>query len=153
VKDFKISEHFTFFELTNTTDHPHLLEANREHFAIEPYLSRLQCAAEYLLENTRDEIEMPIYILSGGRCPALNRAVGGVPTSQHLFDLPDDGAFDLTVSLVPIEKIAEEIWFSGMMFYQMRVYSKRNFLHLGMPRSKDNLQMAWVDGIRPEWAR
>jgi len=122
------------------------------HFAAEPYLSRLQCAAEYLLEGTRDEIGCPIYILSGGRCPTLNSAVGGVPTSQHLFSIPNDGAFDLTVQLMPIEKVAEAIWFSGLTFYQMRVYVKRNFIHLGAPRSKGNLQIAWIGGTKPEWA-
>lgn len=39
-----------------------------------------------LLQPLRDAIGKPISINSGYRCPELNAAVGGVPTSQHCFD-------------------------------------------------------------------
>ncbi|MDE5560912.1 MAG: hypothetical protein K2J00_03775 [Bacteroidaceae bacterium] len=36
-----------------------------------------------ILEPLRQYAGQPIIIRSGNRCPALNKAVGGVPNSQH----------------------------------------------------------------------
>lgn len=36
------------------------------------------------LETLRERIEQPIYISSGYRCPAHNKAIGGASRSQHL---------------------------------------------------------------------
>ena len=65
-----------------------------------------------LLDPIREAWEDPITVNSGYRCPVLNKAVGGVPTSQHqkgeaadltvgspelnqqLFDLIAKGDFD-----------------------------------------------------------
>lgn len=44
-------------------------------------------AAKYTLarlDDIRERYGYPIYITSGYRCPKLNKAVGGKPTSQHL---------------------------------------------------------------------
>lgn len=44
-------------------------------------------AAKYTLarlDDIRERYGYPIYITSGYRCPRLNKAVGGKPTSQHL---------------------------------------------------------------------
>jgi hypothetical protein len=153
MKNFNISSHFTYYELTNTKDHPDLLVENREWFSTEPYLSRLQHACEYLLENTRDDVDRPIIVTSGGRCQKLNKAVGGVPTSQHLFSRHLDGAFDFYVPGMNIADVAETIWFGGLNFYQMRVYTKWNFIHLGMPRPQNNMQVWWDTPDKPVWAR
>lgn len=42
------------------------------------------------LDKIRDEFGSPIYINSGYRCPDLNKAVGGVPNSAHLYGLAAD---------------------------------------------------------------
>jgi len=152
MKNFKITEHFTFFELCITRDHPELLTKNREHFMVEPFLGRLTYAAEYLLENIRDDVRLPIVVTSGGRCPELNSAAGGVPTSQHLFNNHMDGAFDFHVVGKNITETALAIWNSGLTFYQLRVYTKSGFIHLGMPRSKNNMQVWWDSPDRPVWA-
>lgn len=151
--NFKVTEHFTYFELTATRDHPELQSLNSQHFIVEPYLDRLKAASEYLLEEIRDEVECPVIVTSGGRCPELNIAVGGVPTSQHLFAHYGDGAFDFYVPGVPVDKVAAKVWGTGLMFYQMRVYVDRNFIHIGMPRPRNNLQIAWIGGECPGWAK
>lgn len=38
----------------------------------------------FILEPARIKIQKPIRITSGYRCPALNKAVGGIPISQHV---------------------------------------------------------------------
>ena len=37
-----------------------------------------------VLDPAREKWGKPIHVSSGSRCPELNKAVGGVPTSQHL---------------------------------------------------------------------
>ncbi len=37
-----------------------------------------------VLEPARDKLGVPIIVTSGYRCPALNKAVGGVASSQHV---------------------------------------------------------------------
>ena len=151
VSNFRISEHFSFYELTGSRDHPTLIELNRRHFSVQPYFERLECGAEYLLEHVRGEVRLPVIVLNGGRCPELNQAVGGVATSQHLFEHECDGAFDFCVMGKLIGDVARVIYDSGLSFYEMRIYPDRNFIHLGMPRQKNNMQMAWIGQNRPKW--
>ncbi len=145
IKDFKISEHFTFFELTNSKDHPELLSANREHFSVQPFIDRLTVACEYLLETMRDDLNIPIYVLSGGRCPELNTAVGGVPNSQHLFGNLNDGAFDIHTPAMSITELGNYIADqSSLCWHQLRIYVKQNFIHIGMPRGKEDGQVTVI---------
>lgn len=44
---------------------------------------KLQTLIEELLDPIREAWGKPIRVNSGYRCPALNKAVGGVSTSQH----------------------------------------------------------------------
>lgn len=74
--------------------------------------ARMTALIDNLLDPIREAWGKPITVNSGYRCPALNKAVGGVPTSQHqsgeaadittgskegnrrLFELIRDGGFD-----------------------------------------------------------
>lgn len=47
-------------------------------------VSNLQYLCQQVLEPLRRYFNTPIIISSGCRCPALNKAVGGVSNSQHL---------------------------------------------------------------------
>jgi hypothetical protein len=145
MKDFKISEHFTFFELTNSKDHPDLIETNREYFSIQPYIGRLTVACEYLLETMRGDLNIPIYVLNGGRYPELNSAVGGVSNSQHLFGNLSDGAFDITTPAMAISELGDYIAErSSLCWHQLRIYLKQNFVHIGMPRGNKDGQVAII---------
>lgn len=46
--------------------------------------SNLAALVDNVLDPLREAWGKPIYVNSGYRCPALNKAVGGVSTSQHL---------------------------------------------------------------------
>ena len=86
-----------------------------------------------LLQPLRDIYGKPIHINSGYRCPELNKAVGGVPTSQHqrgeATDLSVDGkAGDL------LELIEE----NHLPFDQAILYRKRNFLHVSLRLEGEN---------------
>ena len=82
----KLSPHFTFGELTNTS-HSSLLQANRQE------AMRLIKSGEALCKNLLEPIRAqfgPVIIHSGFRGPSLNDAVGGSKKSQHmLFEAAD----------------------------------------------------------------
>ena len=73
----KLTPHFTFEELTITS---------------KPYKNtpdvaatiNLCCLAHYILEPLRIALNAPVTINSGYRSTLVNKAVGGVPSSQHL---------------------------------------------------------------------
>lgn len=47
-------------------------------------LANIKNLCEVVLEPLREQVNEPVIISSGYRCPQLNRAVGGSPTSQHM---------------------------------------------------------------------
>ena len=48
------------------------------------FIPSLRNLCEVVLEPLRERVKEPVIISSGYRCPALNRAVGGSNTSQHM---------------------------------------------------------------------
>ena len=76
-----LTEHFTLSEFIRSET------ADRKHIDNTPtveVVSNLRALCRNVLEPTRVSFGAPIYITSGYRCQALNKAVGGKPTSQHL---------------------------------------------------------------------
>ena len=57
-----------------------------------------------VLQPLRDAWGKPLHINSGYRCPALNEAVGGVPTSAHLYGQAADVACDTPYELASLAK-------------------------------------------------
>lgn len=93
----KLSEHFSLAEFTRSAT------AISHGWKNEPSTAEIEwmrylCVS--VLEPLRAELGRPITISSGFRCPKLNKAVGGVEQSQHMYgqaaDLrvlsKDDGA-------------------------------------------------------------
>ena len=77
----RISKNFTLDELTasNTAKQQHIINAP----GIEE-VCNLCALVHHVLQPLRDAMGEAIKIGSGYRCPQLNKAVGGVPTSQHM---------------------------------------------------------------------
>ena len=70
-----LSEHFTLGELCKT-------KMGIENVPNEAQVENLKRVCQWL-ERLRSKRNEPIIINSGYRSPAVNRAVGGVPTSNH----------------------------------------------------------------------
>jgi hypothetical protein len=153
MKDFYVSANFKFKELTASWDYPDLVKANQEYFLVQPFIGRLTVFAESMLEEIRFAVDAPVIVTSCGRCPELNLAVGGVPTSQHLFSTEYDGAADFHVPGQTVEQVAFKIFNQGICFYQMKVYVKSGFVHIGSPRIKNNWQIAFPESAMPGWAK
>ena len=82
----KLSEHFTFGELTSTS-RDSLLKENREEALV--FVDSAKALCETLLEPIRKKFG-PVVINSGFRGPTLNKAIGGSETSQHMkFEAAD----------------------------------------------------------------
>ena len=82
-----------------------------------------------ILQPLRDRLQRAVRISSGYRCTELNRAVGGVDTSQHtkgeaadIYVLLEDG------SRMPSVELAREIIAAGLPFDQLILYP--TFVHV-----------------------
>lgn len=70
---------------------------------------RLQFLAQTVLEPVRLHFDRPIVVTSGYRCPALNRAVKGSPTSWHAQGCAADIRFERGTTEVKDRDIFEYI--------------------------------------------
>lgn len=87
----KLSKHFALSEFIDSSEYPELVGANLH--ALKPRdMVHLQTLVR-LLEALRSFLKEPIYINSGFRFPPLNKAVGGVPNSNHTQGLAADISF------------------------------------------------------------
>ena len=93
----KLSEHFTFEELTDSVNHPELVEQNRID-ALE-HIKKLRYVAG-TLEEVRGVLGCKIRVTSGYRNDSLNEAVGSKPSSSHLKALCAD--------IIPYEGTVQE---------------------------------------------
>ncbi len=72
--------HFTYQELTRSATASRLGIANIPN---QRQRRNLRCLVEAVLDPVRTLWGKPLLVTSGYRCEALNKAVGGVPDSQH----------------------------------------------------------------------
>lgn len=73
-------KHFTLSELTRSATAHRLGIDNTPPTSAVVALNQL---VEQVLDPLREAWGAPLYVTSGYRCASLNRAVGGVPHSQH----------------------------------------------------------------------
>jgi hypothetical protein len=93
-KEEFFSPHFTLAELTRSRT------AVKKHLTNDPdgeAISALQELCRVVLEPLRRMWDEPIIVTSGYRSPRLNRAVGGVPNSQHCLGQAADIVADLSL--------------------------------------------------------
>lgn len=76
----KLSPHFMLYEFTRSGA---AIDAEIENKPEEKHIEALTALCENILEPLRGQFG-PIIISSGFRSQAVNRLVGGVPSSQHL---------------------------------------------------------------------
>lgn len=64
----------------------------------------IKALVEDVLQPLRDAWGGPLFINSGYRCLELNKAVGGVPTSQHVLGMAADVACSDPIALARLAK-------------------------------------------------
>lgn len=138
MKDVQLSKHFKLSEFIKSST------ASAKGIDNTPSLevvSNLQYLCINVLEPLREYFNCPIVIGSGYRCPALNKAVGGVSNSQHMtgeaadIHLPDE--------------VTGKKWFTWMMnnlrFHQLiweksTPTSTHHWIHVAIRQNGTNSQ-------------
>jgi zinc D-Ala-D-Ala carboxypeptidase len=104
----QLTANFTLDELTRTTTGLPNVPNRSERAA-------LLALAEHVLQPLRDALGQPVLVTSGFRSTAANRAVGGVPSSQHR----SGQAADIHVSGMTAMALARRIVELGLPFDQL----------------------------------
>jgi len=118
MNDFKLTEHFTFFELTRT-DRADLQELNRRKGLC--CMPELKLLAVTVLEPVRAHCDKPVIIHSGFRCLELNEAIGGSKTSQHMLGQ----AADFHVEGVSIDDVFAWFWHESSIPFGQLIDERR----------------------------
>ena len=123
-----ISKDFSFVEFTKSET------AKRLHINNEvcdwDVRDNIIALVNELLQPLRDAWGGPLIINSGYRCPELNREVGGVNTSQHLYGAAADVRCTDPVALVRLIKRL------NLEFDQVILYN--DFVHMSYRRDGEN---------------
>lgn len=129
----KLTPHFTFEELTNTS-HKEFLELNQKHaknnFGRMYYLSGF-------CEAIRGIIAQPMTITSGYRCEELNQKINGVKNSKHTtFE-----AVDFIPKNMTVEEAYVKLMYSDLPYYKMILENngKSKWIHISLGDKKTNL--------------
>lgn len=146
----RLTEHFTFEELTDSSSHPGMVAVNRQAALTDlVVMDGLRSLAE-LLELIRAAAgryfhrELVVRVTSGFRCHQLNALVGGSATSQHrlgqaadwyLVD-PTDG------NMVDPKLVFGWLVLSGLSrrWHQCYLDVQRHFIHVGVAIGREDGQ-------------
>ena len=126
-----LSAHFTLQELTASKTAEKRGIDNSPSLAV---LANLRSLAA-LLEQVRAAVGLPISVSSGYRCAALNRAVGGTPSSAHMNGL----AADISAPGLAPKDLATAIMASGVQFDQL--IDEGSWVHIGLSRGAPRNQV------------
>ena len=122
-------KHFTLAEFLHSTSAKRLNIDNTPSFDVVDNLNRL---ADYL-DVIREKFGKPILISSGFRCPALNKAVGGISNSQHQKGLAADL---ICADMDSLEKVLRETGGFDQLIKEHRKGSKSFWYHVSVaPRN------------------
>ena len=99
--------------------------------SVPTHISNYRALCYFALEPIRKEFGgRPVVITSGYRDPEYNKAIGGSPTSQHVFGEACDFLIKGIHSKLIYDFVCEKLNWPGQVFY----YAKRGHMHLGAPR-------------------
>lgn len=130
-----ITENFTYEELVASATAKRLKIDNTPDEESRKHLEEL---AKKVLQPLRDAYGKPIRISSGYRCKALNDAVKGVPTSQHI----KGEAADINNGMTENKKIfelAQKMIKDGKITVGQLIDEKGySWIHISLPYKRTN---------------
>ncbi len=125
-------KHFTIAELCKSDTADKYGIDNR---CKKEHVAKLTALVDNVLDPLREAYGKPIHVNSGFRSPALNKKIGGVPTSDHLRGM----AADITGgSPAENKKLFELIQSLKLPFKQLIDESHFTWVHVSY--DKDNLK-------------
>jgi zinc D-Ala-D-Ala carboxypeptidase len=128
-----LTKNFSFHEFTKT-NHVEFIEANAEAAEHPAIIRNTRELCKTLLQPIRDHFGAAISINSGYRMPALNDAVGGSITSQHV----DGEAADIRISGVSLKEIYDHVRSGKYMYGQLIL--EPGWIHISIPRPYQELR-------------
>lgn len=103
--------------------------------------ANLRLLATAILQPLRDKYGKPITVTSGYRCTALNKAVGGVATSQHLKGEASDIVCDDVKALFNLAKQMVE---DGQIEVGQLIDEYGRWVHISLPSNKHKNQILYL---------
>jgi len=134
----KLTDNFTLNEFVSS---PTARRLGIDNTPQPEHIAQLQKLCTRLLQPLRTLYGEPFRINSGYRSPALNKAVGGVPTSQHAKGQAAD------VSVKNPRNLLTELLKSRLHFDQAILYP--TFLHLSYNAANNRRQVLYAKGVKP----
>lgn len=136
-----LSDHFTLKELTTTS-------TGLNNTPNEEQLANLRALAVDVLEPLRAMVgDTPIRVSSGFRSSAVNKAVGGSKTSDHMTGR----AADIYVSGMTNSEVAAVIYDSELPVDQVIVEHHTGHLHIGAGGSRREFLQTYDGATYSEW--
>src|SRR5574344_2027614 len=112
-----MGKYFTIDEMCRS------VTAKERHIKNEPTpeaVANLEALIENVLDPVREQYGKPIKVSSGYRCPELNKMVGGVKKSQHVYgQAADIKGLDPTETYIIGKLIVEQGNFDQIIFEQV----------------------------------
>lgn len=137
---------YQYFELTEFLKSEEALNRRIDNSPTFEIVDHLEELISKLLEPMRKAYGKPLTISSGYRCPKLNQAVGGVPTSAHKTGY----AADIQVKNVEdlFNFVTEWVKAKGIMFDQIFIETKGSskWLHVGF-KNQNGLQRRMISRL------
>ncbi len=138
----KLTPNFSLKELTESYTATRLGIDNTPSTEI---IARLNDLCIHILEPVRAHFGKPVKINSGYRCLTLNKAVGGVKSSDHLFGF----AADISISGVSNFDLGK--WIEENLEFKQLIYefckkddAKAGWIHISYCKGKNNKSVVHI---------
>lgn len=137
----QLTENFTLSELTESKKARELGIDN----TLPPLLMRNAQALAERLQIIRDVLRVPVYISSGYRCEALNKAVGGSYTSQHQLGL----AADIHAKGYTAQELFDAILKMNISYDQLIIerVGLKEWVHISVQPYERNEKLGYTNGV------
>lgn len=138
----QLTKNFSLEELTASST---AKAKNIDNTPLPVHIGNLRELAIRILQPVRDIYGKPMTITSGYRCPALNKAVGGVATSQHLLGEAADIVVPDNKELFKLMKqlVENEVIEVGQLLDE----NNGSWIHVSLPNAKHH------NFIKSIWAK
>ena len=121
-----LSPHFTLEELTVT-------KSGLSNIPNTEQINQLRILCRDILEPLRDYVGSSIIVDSGFRSPYVNKAVGGVITSQHILGQAAD-IHCISLTAFELYKAIDKLVLEGQFnIGQCILYKNSHFVHVSLP--------------------
>jgi hypothetical protein len=150
----KLSKYVSLAEVTRSDT------AKRKGISNEPtpeHLENLKTICEDVFDKIREHFGVPLFISSGYRSAALNKAIGGSSTSDHnngrALDLDQDGHGNGVRNKDVFNYIKDNLEFDQVIFEHRRADGDCDWVHVGYRKGANRKQVleAYKEGGKTKY--